>query len=94
MYFTQPNFKPLSVPSRHSLGHYGTMTSNAVDETLSNQLSDGTVAEIQKEIYSEGLAASEIKAANASKTLSNSALSTGSAFSRTSEGLRGLGFGN
>ena len=59
------------------------------NETLSNQLPDGTVAEIQKQIYSEGLGAYEGRAANALKTLSNSALSTGSAFSRTSEGLRG-----
>jgi hypothetical protein len=51
------------------------------------------MVEIQKQIYSEGLAASAIRAANSSKTISNSALSTGSAFSRTSEGLRGSGSG-
>jgi hypothetical protein len=51
------------------------------------------MVDIQKQIYSEGLAASAIKAANSSKTISNSALSTGSAFSRTSEGLRGSGSG-
>jgi len=51
------------------------------------------MVEIQKQIYAEGLAASAIRAANSSKTISNSALSTGSAFSRTSEGLRGSGSG-
>ena len=51
------------------------------------------MVEIQKQIYSEGLGAYEGRAANALKTLSNSALSTGSPFSRTSEGLRGSGSG-
>jgi len=51
------------------------------------------MVEIQKQIYSEGLGAYEGRAANASKTLSNSTLSTGSAFSRTSEGLRDSGSG-
>jgi hypothetical protein len=51
------------------------------------------MVEIQKQIYSEGLAAFAIRAANSSKTLLNSALSTGSPFSRTSEGLRGSGSG-
>ena len=51
------------------------------------------MVEIQKQIYSEGLGAYERRAANALKTLSNSASSTGSPFSRTSDGLRGLGSG-
>jgi hypothetical protein len=51
------------------------------------------MVEIQKQIYAEGLGAYERRAANALKTLSNSASSTGSPFSRTSEGLRGLGSG-
>ena len=51
------------------------------------------MVEIQKQIYAEGLAAYERRVANALKTLSNSASSTGSPFSRTSEGLRGLGSG-
>lgn len=49
------------------------------------------MVEIQKQIYSEG--ANFGRAANASNTRLNSALSTGSAFSRTSEGLRGEGVG-
>ena len=49
------------------------------------------MVEIQKQIYSEG--ANFGRAANASNTRLNSALSTGSAFSRTSEGLRGEGAG-
>ena len=49
------------------------------------------MVEIQKQIYSEG--ANFGRAANASNTRLNSALSTGSPFSRTSEGLRGDGVG-
>ena len=49
------------------------------------------MVEIQKQIYSEG--ANFGRAANASNTRLNSALSTGSPFSRTSEGLRGEGVG-
>ena len=49
------------------------------------------MVEIQKQIYSEG--ANFGRAANASNTRLNSALSTGSAFSRTSEGLRKEGVG-
>jgi len=45
------------------------------------------MVELQKQIYSEG--ANFGRAANAANTRSNSALSTGSPFSRTSEGLRG-----
>jgi hypothetical protein len=51
------------------------------------------MVELQRKIYSEGLGAYEGRAANALKTRSNSALSTGSPFSRTSEGLRGSGSG-
>lgn len=50
------------------------------------------MVEIQKQIYSEG--ANFGRAANASNTRLNSALSTGSPFSRTSEGLRGEGAGS
>lgn len=49
------------------------------------------MVDIQKQIYAEG--ANFGRAANASNTRLNSALSTGSAFSRTSEGLRGEGVG-
>lgn len=51
------------------------------------------MVELQRTIYAEGLGAYEGRAANALKTRSNSALSTGSPFSRTSEGLRGSGSG-
>lgn len=49
------------------------------------------MVELQKQIYSEG--ANFGRAANVANTRSNSALSTGSPFSRTSEGLRGEAFG-
>jgi len=49
------------------------------------------MVELQKKIYSEG--ANFGRAANVANTRSNSALSTGSPFSRTSEGLRGEAFG-
>ncbi len=49
--------------------------------------------ELQKLIYGEAFGAYERRAAKALKTRSNSALSTGSPFSRTSEGLRGCGSG-
>jgi len=50
------------------------------------------MVDIQKQIYAEG--ANFGRAAQASNTRLNSALSTGSAFSRTSEGLRGEGAGS
>jgi predicted transcriptional regulator len=49
--------------------------------------------ELQKLIYGEAFGAYERRAAKALKTRSNSTLSTSSPFSRTSEGLRGLGAG-
>jgi predicted transcriptional regulator len=49
---------------------------------------------LQKQIYSEGYNGYLAREAKALKTRSNSALSTGSPFSRTSEGLRGSGAGN
>ena len=51
------------------------------------------MVDLQKLIYGEGFGAYEGRAAKALKTRANSALSTGSAFSRTSEGLRGSGSG-
>jgi hypothetical protein len=51
------------------------------------------MVDLQKLIYGEGFGAYEGRAAKALKTRANSALSTGSAFSRTSEGLRGAGSG-
>jgi len=50
------------------------------------------MVDIQKQIYAEG--ANFGRATQASNTRLNSALSTGSAFSRTSEGLRGEGAGS
>jgi len=50
------------------------------------------MVDIQKQIYAEG--ANFGRAAQASNTRLNSARSTGSAFSRTSEGLRGEGAGS
>jgi len=52
------------------------------------------MVDLQKQIYSEGYDAYLAREAKALKTRSNSALSTGSPFSRTSEGLRGSGAGN
>ena len=52
------------------------------------------MVDLQKQIYSEGYDAYLAREAKALKTRSNSALPTGSAFSRTSEGLRGSGAGN
>ena len=49
--------------------------------------------ELQKLIYGEAFGAYERRAAKALKTRSNSTSSTRSPFSRTSEGLRGLGAG-
>jgi len=52
------------------------------------------MVDLQKQIYAEGYDAYLAREAKALKTRSNSALPTGSAFSRTSEGLRGSGAGN
>ena len=51
------------------------------------------MVDLQKLIYGEGFGAYEGRAAKALKTRANSALSTSSPFSRTSEGLRGAGSG-
>ena len=52
------------------------------------------MVDLQKQIYAEGYNAYLAREAKALKTRSNSALPTGSPFSRTSEGLRGSGAGN
>ena len=51
------------------------------------------MVDLQKLIYGEAFGAYEGRAAKALKTRANSALSTSSPFSRTSEGLRGEGVG-
>jgi predicted transcriptional regulator len=51
------------------------------------------MVDLQKLIYGEAFGRYEVRAAKALKTRANSALSTSSPFSRTSEGLRGEGVG-
>ena len=65
----------------------------AFEREMPNSPVKTKMVELQRTIYAEGLGAYEGRAANALKTRSNSALSTGSPFSRTSEGLRGSGSG-
>jgi hypothetical protein len=65
----------------------------AFEREMPNSPVKTRMVDLQKKIYSEGLGAYEGRAANLLKTSSNSAASTGSPFSRTSEGLRGLGSG-
>jgi hypothetical protein len=75
----------------------------AFEREMSNSPVKTRMVDLQKKIYSEGLEAYKRRASaraltrasvlNFSKTSSNSAASIGSPFSRTSEGLRGLGSG-
>ena len=77
----------------------------AFEREMSNSPVKTRMVDLQKNIYSEGLEAykrralasasarSPARAANFLKTSANSAASIGSPFSRTSEGLRGLGSG-
>ena len=66
----------------------------AFEREMPNSPVKSKMVDLQKQIYAEGYDAYLAREANAVKTLPNSALSTGSAFSRTSEGLRGSGAGN
>ena len=65
----------------------------AFEREMPNSPVKTRMVDLQKKIYSEGLGAYEGRAANLLKTRANSAASIGSPFSRTSEGLRGLGSG-
>ena len=75
----------------------------AFEREMPNSPVKTRMVDLQKKIYSEGLEAYKRRASaraltrasvlNFSKTSSNSAASIGSPFSRTSEGLRGLGSG-
>lgn len=66
----------------------------AFEREMPNSPVKSKMVDLQKQIYAEGYDAYLAREAKALKTRSNSALSTGSAFSRTSEGLRGSGAGN
>ena len=80
---------PEMVAAKH-LGH----EIYAFEREMSDSPIKAKMIDLQKQIYSEGYDAYLDREAKALKTRSNSALSTGSAFSRTSEGLRGEGSGN
>jgi hypothetical protein len=76
----------ISTPAMLAAKHLGHEI-YAFEREMPNSPVKARMVEIQKQIYSEG--ATFGSAANALNTRSNSALSTGSPFSRTSEGLRG-----
>ena len=66
----------------------------AFEREMPNSPVKTKMVDLQKQIYSEGYSGYLAREAKALKTRSKAALSTGSAFSRTSEGLRGSGAGN
>jgi len=66
----------------------------AFEREMPNSPVKTKMVDLQKQIYSEGYSGYLAREAKALKTRSKPALSTGSAFSRTSEGLRGSGAGN
>jgi len=66
----------------------------AFEREMPNSPVKTKMVDLQKQIYSEGYNGYLAREAKALKTRSKPALSTGSAFSRTSEGLRGSGAGN
>jgi predicted transcriptional regulator len=66
----------------------------AFEREMPNSPVKTKMVDLQKQIYSEGYNGYLVREAKALKTRSKPALSTGSAFSRTSEGLRGSGAGN
>jgi predicted transcriptional regulator len=83
----------ISTPEMLAAKHLGHEV-YAFEREMPNSPIKAKMVDLQKQIYSEGYDAYLAREAKALKTRSNSALSTGSAFSRTSEGLRGEGSGN